>query len=99
MTEADLRGLRRRDAVLLIAAAVTPEDVRPFGWFRRLYYLRRWGVRKALGRLVERGLVEPGWSVRPLHTWPVRASVTDEGRRVARAAAVTLELEEFAGPA
>ncbi len=99
MAGVDLVGLKRRDAVVLIAVAMQPHQARPFGLVRRLVFLRRWGIRKVLVRLEERGLIEAGWSVHAFRSRPVRASVTGEGRRVARAAAVTLELEEFAGPA
>ncbi len=95
----ELEGLKRRDAVVLIVLATHPEDNRPFGVFRRAFYLRRWGIRGALTRLEARGLIEPGWSVATTRRWPVAAKPTTQGRRVARAAAVILELEDFAGPA
>lgn len=98
-TDAELEGLRRRDAAVLIAVLYKPEDPRPFGWFRRRFLLRRWGIGKALTRLEARGLVEPGWSIAPARRWPVEVHVTAEGRRVARAAAVMLELEAFGGHA
>jgi len=96
-----LEGLRRRDAAILIVLVMLSKDRPPRRRGHRLrralqrwYFLRRWGVRKALMRLEERGLIEPGWvEPRWVAPRPIKAKVTPEGVRVARAAAVTLELE------
>jgi hypothetical protein len=95
----DLEGLRRRDAIVLIAM-LARGDRPPAGLIRGAYLILRFRVRGALQRLEERGLVEPGWTVRlTRRPRPARAKATPEGLRVARAAAVVLELEDFAGPA
>lgn len=98
VTEVDLEGLRRKDAAVLIAAAVTRDDKPPSRLLMRVYILRRWRVRSSLRRLEERGLIEPGWAVRTFRLRPMTAAPTAEGRKVARAAAVTFELEGFTGP-
>ena len=96
--EVELEGLRRRDAVVLIAM-IDPSEKQPRGLLWRAYVVLRWRIRGALRRLEQRGLVEPGWTVRlTRRPRPVRARPTPEGLRVARAAAVVLELETFAGP-
>jgi hypothetical protein len=96
--EAKLEGLRRRDAIVLIAM-LDRREKRPRGLLWRAYALMRYRIRGALRRLEQRGLVEPGWSVQlTRQPQPARARPTPEGLRVARAAAVVLELESFAGP-
>jgi hypothetical protein len=96
--EVELEGLRRRDAVVLIAM-VDRRDKRARSLPWRAYAVLRYRIRGALRRLEQRGLVEPGWTVKlTRRPRPVRARPTPEGLRVARAAAVVLELESFAGP-
>jgi hypothetical protein len=96
--EVELEGLRRRDAVVLIAM-VDRRERRSRNLLRQAYAVLRYRIRGALRRLEQRGLVEPGWTVRlTRRPRPVRARPTPEGLRVARAAAVVLELETFAGP-
>lgn len=92
----ELEGLRRLDAIVLIALTMRGEK-RPLGLLRRTYVVLRYRVRGALRRLEHRGLVEPGWSVNLSRSLPAQAKPTPEGVRVARAAAVGLELEGFAG--
>lgn len=92
----DLVGLRRRDALVLAALAMKPDRNAPrLRRFMRVLLMRRFRVRGALRRLEARGFIEPGWCIdrhRP------HCVVTDEGHRAARAAVVTLALEDFAGP-
>jgi len=92
-----LEGLRRLDAALLIAV-VARSDEGPLGLLRRTYVVLRYRVRGALRRLEDRGLIEAGWSVALSRARPAQAKATPEGVRTARAAAVVLELESFAGP-
>ena len=92
---ADLHGLRRLDAVVLIAAALGPDKTRSLGWFKRVFLLRRYRVRSALMRLEARAYIERGWTLEGSH---IRCTVTAAGERAARAAAVMLELEDFSGP-
>lgn len=93
----ELEGLRRRDAVVLMAICAKPDDSPPLGWLAYTFVIRRWGVRGALKRLEARGLVKPGWRLGARRSSSIRPTATPEGRRVARAAAVMLELESFAG--
>lgn len=93
----ELEGLRRLDAVVLLAVAMRNET-EPLGLLRRTYVVLRYRVRAALRRLEQRGLIEPGWTVKLADPRPVRATATREGLRTARAAAVVLELEAFGGP-
>lgn len=89
-----LNGLRRRDAAVLVGIDYRPDDTRRLRWFQRAVLMRVFRLRSSLRRLEVRGLVEPGWIVKRNRT---RAEPTPAGKRAARAAAVMLELERFAG--
>jgi hypothetical protein len=93
----ELEGLRRLDAAVLIAV-ISRGEKRPLGLLRRTYVVLRYRVRGALRRLEDRGLIEPGWSLKLSRPQAARVKATPEGVRAARAAAVVFELEAFAGP-
>jgi hypothetical protein len=95
----NLEGLRRRDALLLIALATANPNptraptLRRLWKLTRLYAILRFQVVRRARRLEARGFVEPGWSF-----WSPPAklpTVTPLGERVAILALAMLELEEF----
>jgi hypothetical protein len=90
----DIEGLRRIDALVLIAAAMEPKAGR-ISWFKRVFYLRRFRVRSVLKRLEARGFIVPGSTVKRGHIY---SAVTPAGEQAARVAAIVFELEDFAGP-
>lgn len=82
----ELAKLGTRDALILAAICVPPEQPRPPGHRRRhAFVLRLIGVRRAMRRLEKRGYLLPGWSVDYLGA---HCQVTELGTGVARAAAV-----------
>jgi hypothetical protein len=95
----NIEGLKRRDALLLLAIVMRTKrqparGIRRARAFARLYVQMRFSVRRRAQRLEERGFLEPGWSF----AWrSARATVTPLGRRAATVAAMMFELEAFDG--
>ena len=100
MTEVDPEGLRRKDALILVALLVrqreresdSPGPRAPF--WRRALFTTRWRLRGRLRRLERRGLIEPGWRLSLFRHRNNHFEVTPLGVRTAKAAVVTLGLEE-----
>jgi hypothetical protein len=62
--EHELSTLRARDALVLAAICVPPEEPRPPAHkLRQAFLLRLLGARHTMKRLEKRGYLEPGWSV------------------------------------
>ncbi len=82
---------------MVLIAITQPRSIGTASTLRRAYIVLRYRIAGSLRRLETRRLVEPGWDIRLGRRPTVKASPTPDGRRVARAAAVVLELEEFGG--
>lgn len=92
--DAELGGLRTRDALVLVALETEPEEPREPGHKRRdAALLRVLGIRRSMRRLERRGYLAAGWSVDYLGA---HCEFTERGRRVAQAAAAVLMAKDFA---
>lgn len=96
MTEVDLEGLRRKDAVILVALVLRESEPPrpPSSRWKRVWFVVRWRLRRRLRRLEKRGLIEPGWRVDPFGSPSFMSKVTPQGVITAQAALITLGLED-----
>ena len=88
--ENEMSTLGARDALVLAAICVPPEEPRaPGRRLRQAFLLRLVGARHTMKRREKRGYLEPGWSV---DYEGAHCQVTELGTRVARAVAVVMNL-------
>ena len=97
MTQVDLEGLRRKDAVILMGLVLRErgrerEPPRPL--WKRLWFVMRRRLRRRLRRLERRGLIEPGRRLEPFRYPPLNCKATPLGVVTAQAALITLGLED-----
>lgn len=93
--DAELDGLRHRDALVLTALEHRPDASAPsIPLGRRLLLIRVLGLRRSMTRLERRGYLRSGWSIDGAG---VHFELTELGRRVAGAAAILVFADTDAG--